>query len=70
MMTTEEYHRCGAVVSVAYSCANSAGYSDEFHVAFKHFQYLKNLILNILKEKSLALWALFSLKPYKAFTIT
>ena len=42
-------------------------------VAFEHFEDLKNLIiLNILKEKlviwlSLASWALFILKLYKAF---
>ena len=30
---------------------NSTGCSGEFHVIFQHFQNLKNLILNILKEK-------------------
>ena len=62
MMTTEEYHRCGAVVSVAYSCANSAGYSGELHVAFKHIQYLKNLILNIFERKISCLVGSFFLK--------
>ena len=42
---------CGGFVSVAYFTVNSAGYSDEFHVAFKHSENLENLILNILKEK-------------------
>ena len=46
----------------------SAGCSGEFHVVFKHFQNLENLILN--KQKlHISLWALFSLKPYKAFGI-
>ena len=30
---------------------NSTGCPGEFHVVFKHFQNLENLILNILKEK-------------------
>ena len=31
---------CGGFVSVAYFTVNSAGYSDEFHVAFKHSENL------------------------------
>ena len=30
---------------------DSAGCSGQFHVVFKHFENLENLILNILKEK-------------------
>ena len=42
---------CGVFVSVAYLLVNSAGCSHEFHVAFKHFENLENLIWNILKKK-------------------
>ena len=31
--------------------ADSTGCSGQFHVVFKHFENLENLILNILKEK-------------------
>ena len=56
------------VLSVAYFWVISAGCSVEFHVDFKHFQNLENLIL---KENCifLALWSLFSIKPCKAFII-
>ena len=51
MVTTKEYHRCSDTVSVANFWANSTGCPGEFHVAFKHFQNLKNLMMNILIEK-------------------
>ena len=57
------------LLSFAYFRVNLTGCCGEFHVVLKHFQNLKNLILNILKEKSLTLWAFFSLKPYKTFRI-
>ena len=52
-MTKKEDYEFGVLVSVvvAYLCVNSAGCSDEFHVFFKHFENLKNLILKILKEE-------------------
>ena len=34
------------------------GCSSEFHAGFEHFDDLKNFILNVLKEKSFASWAL------------
>ena len=50
-MTKYEYHECGVFISVACFWVNSVECSDEFHVVFKCFQNLKNIILNILKEK-------------------
>ena len=50
-MTKWEYHECGAFVSVVYFWVISTGCSGEFHVVFKHFQNVENLILKILKEK-------------------
>ena len=41
----------GVFVSVAYFWVNSADCSDEFDVAFKHFENLENLILIISKKK-------------------
>ena len=42
----------------------------KFCVVFKHFQDLKNLMLSILREKlTLASWARFYSKPYKAFRV-
>ena len=38
-------------LSVAYFRVNSAGCPGEFHIVFKHFENLENLILNILKDK-------------------
>ena len=45
--------------------------TGEFHVVFKHFENLENLILNILKKNcmSLDLKVLFSWKPGKAFRV-
>ena len=40
-----------AFLSVAYFWVNSAGSSGEFHVVFKHFENLENLILKILNAK-------------------
>ena len=50
-------------VSVAYFWANSTGYSSVLHVAFRTFQNLKNLILNILKEKFSCLAGSFFVEP-------
>ena len=44
-------NECGAAFSVTNFGVNSAGCSDKFHVVFEHFEDLKHLILNILKEK-------------------
>ena len=44
-------YECGVFVPVAYFLVNSPGCSHEFHVAFKHFENLENLIWNILKKK-------------------
>ena len=38
-------------IFVVYFAVNFAGCSDEFHVFFKHFENLQNLIWNISKEK-------------------
>ena len=38
------------------------GCSGEFHVALEHFEDIKYLILNVLKENSLASWDLLTLK--------
>ena len=51
VVTKSAYHQCGVFVSVAYFRVNLAGCSGEFHIVFKHFENLKNLILNVLKEK-------------------
>ena len=40
-------------VSVTYFGVNSTGCSGEVHFAFKLFQNLENLVLNILMGKSL-----------------
>ena len=48
---SEEYYECGVFVFVVYFAVNFAGCSDEFHVFFKHFENLQNLIWNISKEK-------------------
>ena len=45
-MIKQEYHDCGDFVTATW--VNSTGCSGEFHVVFKHFQNLENLIL---KEK-------------------
>ena len=50
-MTRQEYYYCSVFASVVYFRVNSAGFSGEYHVVFKHFQSLENLILNILEEK-------------------
>ena len=57
-------------VSAAYFWVNSAGWSREFHVVFKHFENLENLILNILKQKLRIPWfvSFFSWKRCKGFT--
>ena len=56
-------------VSVANYWVNLVGCSYESHVVFKYFEGLKNSILNILEETSLASLALVTLKLYKAFRI-
>ena len=53
VVTTQEYHECGVVVFLTYFCVNSTCCSGQFHVNSKHFKKLKNLALNILKEKKL-----------------
>ena len=72
-MTKKEYYEFGVLVSVvvAYFWVNSTGCSDEFHVFFKHFENLKNLILKILKEELHIPWLVgsFFWKPWKAFRI-
>ena len=40
-----------AVFTIANFLVSSTGCCGEFHVVFKHFEDLKNLVLNILKEK-------------------
>lgn len=62
MVTTQEYYECDVAVYVANFWVNATGCHWEFHVGFKDFQDLKNVILNVFKEKSLALWAIFSKK--------
>ena len=39
---------------------NSTGYPGKFYVVCKHFQDLKNLMLNILKEKLTSPWLVCS----------
>ena len=58
-------------VSAAYFWVNWAGWSREFHVVFKHFENLENLILNILKQKLRIPWfvSFFSWKRCKGFTV-
>ena len=62
-MTKKEYYECGVLVSVvvAYFWVNSAGCSDKFHVVFKHFENIKNLILKILKDELHIPWLVGSL---------
>ena len=45
-----KYHECGAIFPVPKFSVNSTTYLGEFRVVFKHFENLKNLILNILKR--------------------
>ena len=58
----------GAPASAANFWVNLKCCSAEFHIASKHSEDLKNLTLKILKEKSLASWAV-SQQLDKAFRI-
>ena len=46
-MTMYEYHEWSVAVSISYFWVNSTYCSGEFYFVFKHFQNLKNLILDI-----------------------
>ena len=50
-MVAKLEYECGVFASIAYFWVNSEGFFGEFHVVFKRFQNLENLIFNILKEK-------------------
>ena len=52
---TKYHYECGVFVSVAYFLVNSTGCSGKFHVVFKHFQSLENLLLNILKGNCISI---------------
>ena len=51
-----KYYERDLFVSVAYFWVISTGSSGEFHVVFKHFENLENLIWNILMKELHILW--------------
>ena len=44
---SDKEYEFGVFIYVAYFCVYSTGWSGEVRVVFKHFQNLKNVILNI-----------------------